>query len=236
VRNFPAVNPAMLVDVVRRHATSGAVRVVSPLLHDNVTGLTFYTSENPGLMTLPNYFGQPLQPGDLLSVQVTGSTTAQCQVGLVIHYNNLTGAQANLWSLNEVMNGIKAIKAMTVAVTASGTVGLWADTLITATESQLHATSFYAVLGYGTDTALGMIGVKSQATGNLRICGPGTTNFEDTGQYFALKSSDWNIPYIPIFNGQDRGAVYVSVADNAASTTANVTLYLAEMAGPNWVH
>jgi hypothetical protein len=236
VRNFPNVNKAVLVDIVRRHATSGAVRITSPLLHDNVTGLTYYTSENPALTTLPNYFGQPLQPGDTIGVSATGGTTAHCSVGLVVHYDNLTGAAANLWDLASIQNSIKSLKYMTVAVTAAGTVGLWADTLVTATENQLHATSFYAVLGYGTDTALGLIGFKSQATANLRICGPGSTNFEDTSEYFALKSSDWNIPYIPVFNGQDRGACYVSVADNAASTTANITLVLAELTGQNWSH
>jgi hypothetical protein len=236
VRNFPGMNKAVLVDIIRRHATAGAVRVTSPLMHDNVTGLTFYTSENPLLATLPNYFGQPVQPGDTLGVSATGASNAHCSVGLVLHYDNLTGAAANLWSLNEIQNSVKSLKYCTVAVTASGTVGLWADTLVTATENQLHATSFYAVMGYGSDTALGCIGFKSQATANLRVCGPGTTNFEDSSEYFANKSFDWNIPYIPVFNGQDRGACYVSVSDNAASTTANVTLCLAELVGQNWSH
>jgi hypothetical protein len=43
------------------------------------------------------------------------------------------------------------------------------------------------------------------------------------------------VPYIPVFNGQDRGACYVSVADNAASTTANITLMCVELSGQNWV-
>jgi hypothetical protein len=234
VRNFPQQNRAVIVDVVRRHATAGGVRIISPLMHDNVTGMTFYTSENPMLATLPNYFGQPVQPGDTLGVQATGGTTTHCSVALMLHYDNLTGASANLFSLGEIQNAIKSLKFATVAVTASGTPGLWADTLVTATENQLHATSFYAVLGYGVDTSLGVVAFKSQATGNLRVGGPGSTNFEDTSEYFALKSADWNIPYIPVFNGQDRGACYVSVADNVAGTTANVTLCLAELVGQQW--
>lgn len=234
IRNFPSQNSAKIVDVIRRHATSGGTRIISPLMHDNVTGMTWYSSENPSILAMPDYFGQPVQPGDTLSVQVTGSTTAHCSVTLVLHYDNLTGASANLWSLGDFQNAIKSIKPMTVAVTASGTAGLWSDTLITATEGQLHASSYYAVLGYATDTALGSIGFKSQATSNLRIVGPGSTNVEDTSDYFVQKGLAWGIPYVPVFSGQDRAACYVSVSDNAASTTANITLVLAELMQGNW--
>lgn len=235
VRNYPQANQAYMVDVIRRHNTSGAVRVLSPLLHDNVTGMTWYTSETPSLQEIPPYVGQSIEPGDTLTVQVTGDTTHHCSVYLVNYYQNLSGASANLYQPSDIINNVKNLKPITVAVTASGTVGLWADTLITATENQLHATSFYAVMGYSTDTALGAVGFKSQATGNLRICGPGATTPEDTSYYFVNKSNWWNLPYIPVFNGQDRGACYVSVADNATSTTANVTLVLAELNGSNWV-
>jgi hypothetical protein len=235
VRNYPQQSQAYLVDVIRRHNTSGAVRVLSPLLHDNVTGMTWYTSETPSLLEVPPFVGQRIEPGDQLSVQVTGDTTHHASVYLVNYYQNLSGASANLYQMADIQASIKNMKPMTVAVTASGTVGLWSDTLITATENQLHATSFYAVLGYTTDTALGVVGFKAQATGNLRICGPGATTPEDTSWYFVEKANDWNAPYIPVFNGQDRGACYVSVADNTASTTANITLILAELSGTNWV-
>jgi hypothetical protein len=232
VRNYPQQQQAYLVDVIRRHNTSGAVRVLSALLHDNVTGMTWYTSETPSLQEIPPYVGQRIEPGDQLSVQVTGDTTHHCSVYLVNYYQNLSGASANLWQMPDLEASIVNVKPMTVAVTASGTVGLWSDTVITTTENQLHATSYYAVLGYSTDTALGAVGFKAQSTGNLRICGPGATTPEDTSYYFVNKATWWQQPYIPVFNGQDRGACYVSVADNAASTTANITLILAELNKP----
>lgn len=234
VRNFPLQNKAYIVDVIRRHNTSGAVRVLSPLLHDNVTGMTWYTNETPSLNEIPPYVSQNIEPGDTLVVQVTGDTTNHCSVYLVNYYENLSGASANLFMFEDIAGQIKNMKPLTVAVTASGTRGLWADTLITATENQLHATSFYAVLGFTTDTALGAVGFKSQATGNLRVCGPGATTPEDVSYYFVEKAKFWQKPYIPVFNGQDRGACYVSVADNAASTTANITLIVAELNGTNW--
>lgn len=234
VRNFPSQNNAYIVDVIRRHSTSGAVRIVSPLLHDNQTGMTWYTSETPSLQEIPPWASQHIEPGDLLSIQVTGNTTSNASVYLVNYYENLSGAAANLYMPSDIMGSIKNMKPITVATTCSGTVGLWSDTLITATENQLHATSYYAVLGYTCDTALGVAGFKSQATGNLRICGPGATTPEDTSYYFVNKSNWWQRPYIPVFNGQDRGACYVTVQDSAASTTCNVTLVLAELQGQNW--
>lgn len=235
VRNYSQGSNAYIVDVIRRHGTSGGIRVLSPLLHDNVTGMTFYTSQTPSLQEMPPWVAQRIQPGDLLAVQMTGATNANASAYLVNYYENLSGASANLYQPADIIGQIKNIKPMTVAVTCSGTIGAWADTLITATENQLHATSYYAVLGYTTDAALGVVGFKSQATGNLRICGPGSTNVEDTSYYFVNKSNWWQRPYIPVFSGQDRGACYVSVQDNVASTTANITLVLAELMGTNWV-
>lgn len=234
IRNFPQTNRAFIHGVVRRHNTSGAVRIISPLVHDNVTGLTWYTSETPSLAAMPPMAEQAVEPGDLLTVQVTGDTTHQAVVYTGVYYENLTGASANLYQWGDIAGSIRNVKPMTVAVTNSGTVATWTDTVLTTTENQLHATSYYAVLGYATDTALGVVGVKGAFTGNLRVTGPGTTNVEDTSYHFVEKANYHGRPFIPVFNGNDRSAVYVSTSDNAASTTANVTLVLAELMGQNW--
>ena len=234
VRNFPQSNRAFLHGVIRRHNTSGAVRLISPLVHDNVTGLTWYTSETPSIHQMPPMAEQTVEPGDTLTIQVTGDTTHYANVYTGIYYENLTGASSNLYQWGDIAGAIKNIKPMTVAVTNSGTVGTWTDTVLTTTENQLHATSYYAVLGYATDTALGAIGVKGAFTGNLRVTGPGSTNVEDTTYHFVDKANYHGRPFIPVFNGQDRSAVYVSTSDNAASSTANVTLVLAELIGANW--
>jgi hypothetical protein len=231
IRNFDPASKAFIVNIIRRHPTAGAVRILSPLLHDNVTGMTFYTSETPSLFEIPLVTEQMVQRGDTLVVQVTGDTVNHASVVTVVYYQNAPGVSAQLYQWGDIANSIKNVKPMTVAVTANATRGLWSDTLITATENQLHATSYYAVLGYTTDTALAAIGVKGQMTGNLRVVGPGATTPEDTTGYFVTHSQDLGMPFIPVFNGQDRAAVYCSVADSAASTTANVTLVLAELTG-----
>jgi hypothetical protein len=151
-----------------------------------------------------------------------------------VWYENLTGASANLYQWGDISGSIKNYKPMTVAVTNSATAGAWTDTVITTTENQLHASSYYAVLGLSTDTAIGAMGVKGAFSANLRVCCPGANTPEDTSMYFVNKANYHQRPFIPVFNGQDRGAVYVSTSDNAASTTANITLILAELTGSNW--
>jgi len=234
VRNFPTANKAFIHSAIRRHSTSGALRILSPLVHDNVTGLTWYTNETPSIHEMPPQAEQPVQPADTLVIQATGNTTSQAVGYVGVWYENLTGASANLYQWGDINGNIKNIKPMTVAVTTSGTVATWVDTVITTTENQLHASSYYAVLGLSTDTALGAMGVKGAFTGNLRVCCPGATTPEDTSYYFVNKANYHGRPFIPVFNGQDRGAVYVSSSDSATSTTANITLILAELMGQNW--
>lgn len=234
VRNYPTSAGAKITSVIRGHDAIGGVRVLSPLLHDNVTGMTWYSGETVSVHEMPPYLGQPAQPGDTLTVQVQGDNSNPATVGTVIYYQDLTGASANLYQWGDISGAIKSIKPMTVAVTSSATIGAWVDTLITVTENQLHATSYYAVLGFATSVQLSLIGIKSQATGNLRICGPGTVLMQDTTYYFVDEANRMGVPFIPVFNGQDRAAVFCSVANYAASTASNITLVLAELTGSNW--
>lgn len=229
VRQFPAANQAFITGVVRRHGTAGAIRVISPLVHDNVTGLTYYTSETPSLHELPPVVGQPVQPGDTITVQMTGATTGNASAYLFIWYQNALGVSSQLYNWGDISGLIKNIKPFTVAVTASGTIGQWSDTLFTATENQLHATSYYAILGMTCDTALGVMGVKGNFTGNLRVCMPAANTPEDTSYWFVDQANRHGLPFIPVFSGQDRTACYVSVQDNAASTTSNITVICAEL-------
>jgi len=235
VRTFQQGTQAFISMVSRTHSASGFARIVSPLMHDAVDGMTWYTSETPSIHFMPPMVGQPIQPGDTLTVSVSGNTTSSAIVGYSNYYQNLSGASANLYQWGDISGNIKSIKPTTVAVTASGTVGTWKDTLITATENLLHASSFYAVLGFLSDTAIGLVGVKGSATANFRVCGPGNTATTLTDYFFVDLANYHGVPYIPVFNGEDRTSVYVSVADAAASTAANITLVLAELSGSNWV-
>lgn len=229
IRDFPQTSAARLEQVIRRHASSGGVRILSPLLHDDVTGLTWYSDQTPSVHLLPPQVGQQVQRGDTLTVEVTGDTTDEAVVALTVYYDNLSGADAKLFSWGDVAGNIKNMKALEVDVTNSATVGEWEDTAVDTTDKQLHASSQYAVLGYVTDTALAVVGLKSQTTGNLRVSGPGSDSAEDTSYWFVQQSQREGTPHIPVFSALSQSAVYVSTADDAASTTPKITLVLAEL-------
>lgn len=230
VQNFPASGEARLFGLVRRGATGGLLRVRSPRMHDNVTGINFHSSEAVSSMLLPPQAAQSLYAGDTLIAELGGGGAGETDLGAIqMYYTDLPGSSARLNAWGDIAGIIRGIKSFQVAVTNSATAGDWTDTVITATENQLHADSDYAVLGYVTDAAQGVVGIKGQETGNLRVCGPGTALGLDTSDYFLRLSNALGLPAIPVFNANNRAGVYVSSVDSVASTTANVTIICAEL-------
>lgn len=232
VRNFPLTSKALLETICVQGAAPRAARITSPMLHDNVTGLTFQTGETPTTFLFPREIGQPVIPGDVLSVSLDAAATSDTLALLAFYYENLPGTKARLHSWGDIVGNIKSIKACEVDVTTSATIGAWSDTLITATENQLHAKSDYAVLGYEATAALVAVGVKGQETANLRVCGPGPTSAFPTSDYFVQMGFWQNTPHIPVFNADNRGSFYVSAAANTASVASKITLILAELVTP----
>ena len=229
VRNFAATDTALLINLIRRGATSGAARVRSPLLHDNVRGIALTTGQAESTFGLPRELSQPLYAQDTLIVEMTGGAAETDMALLVILYTNLLGAAARLHPNGDVVGNIKSLKPVTVAVTNSATIGNWTDTVITATEDLLHANKDYAVLGFITDVAQAAVAVKGADTANLRVGGPGSVNVEDTADYFVAQAIYHAIPFVPVINSANKGSTFVSTCDVVASSTANITLVLAEL-------
>lgn len=230
VRNFPNGASASLEALIYSAGGAQKIRVVSPNLHDAQTGLTFMPAEVPAQFMIPGDASVALQANDQLSlfggIAAAGTITGAMQ----IYYSQLPGIQARLHSWGDVSGNYKYIKPVEVDLAALA-VGAWTDTLITNTENQLHANKDYAVLGYQTSQAIDVVGVKGSATGNLRVCGPGPISTLDITEYFVVMSETNNVPYIPVFNSDDRGAFYVSALNHAAvgAGAASVILILAEL-------
>jgi hypothetical protein len=229
VRYFDPSNPAYLDGITRMGTTAGFAQVVSPSLHDAVTGLRVTPAESPSAFALPAFGGQPMNPGDNLGLSISGGAAETDVMALHMFYSNAPGFQARLHSPGDIMNNIENYKTQRVAVTSSATIGGWADTLITTTENLLIAQRDYALLGWETNTALAVIGLKGGDTGNLRVSGPGATLEFATSQYFIWLSEQTQRPYIPVFNQQNAFNTFVSVAAATASVAAVVTLVLAEL-------
>lgn len=229
IRNFAPTANARLIQLTRRGATSGFFRVRSPLMHDNVRGYMFTTGETPSLMAIPFEVAQNLYAQDTLIAEGSGGA-AETDLGIVtVLYSDLIGAAARLHMSGDIKPLIKNLKPVTVAVTSSATIGAWTDTVVTTTEDLLHANTDYAVLGFITNVALGYVAIKGQDTGNLRVGGPGSINVEDTSWWFWANSDFHSMPFIPVINSANKGSIFVSVVDSAASTAATITLLLAEL-------
>jgi len=229
VRNGAQGSGVRLEEIVRQGVTAGFVRVRSPLLHDNVRGIMFTTPDTPSRMVLPPDVGQPLQPLDNLIVEISGGAAESDGGVLVISYDNIPGATARLHSPGDILGNVKYIKPVQVACAVPGTAFTWTDTVLTTTENLMHATSDYAVLGYVVDTACCAVGIKGQDTGNLRVCGWGSTDPTDTSDYFIRKSEREGRPWIPVINAANRFSTFASILTSAVAGTINVQLILAEL-------
>lgn len=228
VRNFnSATDVAYLEHVFRRGATAGTAYVLSPRLHDPNSGINWNSAEAVDTLTLPNQAYSPLYPADNLTVQVTGGAAETDAVALLLYYSNIPGLQGQFISPGDLQGQIKNVKAFFTASPAGA--NAWTDTAITTTDNQLHADADYAVLGYKCSAQAGMVAIKAPETGNLRVGGPASTLGVDTADWFVRMSRDSGYASIPVFNANNRGAVYVSAVDVAAVAGLNVTLICAEL-------
>lgn len=227
VRAFAQGSAARLTEIWRQGATAGFVSVKSPLFHDNVRGLQFVTGESPARFAMPAEAAEPVQSGDALSVTISGGAAEVDGGAIQILYDNLNGADARLYSWGDIQGNVDHIKFMEVDVTTAATAFLWADTLITATENLLQAGRRYAVLGYITDTNCLAVGLKGAETGNLRICGVGTNETDDTSDYFIAQSRELGVPFIPVFSADNRGSLFASISHSAVGASIKLTYMLA---------
>lgn len=212
------------------NAAGQKARVVSPLLHDNVTGLTFIPPENPAAFLIPPETSVELKELDTLTAQGSCGAATTITMGLVIAYDDVRGTAADLYRWHDIKPDIARLKSVEVSLNAIA-VGAWTDTLITNTENQLHADKSYAVLGYHVSTAVDIVGIKGIATGNFRMCGPGAAQTLDLSGYFVNMSLKDDMPYIPVFQANDRNAFNISAANHAAlgGGAAEVLLLVAEL-------
>ena len=232
IRSFPAANQAWLMQMFYQGVAKGKNRLMSPLFHDNVTGITLASADTDSAWMMGKYPRQPVRTTDTLAAFSSAAAGASGILAVQIYYQNLPSSNARLASWGDISGVIKSIKGLEVDITTSGTVGTWQDTAINTTDKQLHANTDYAVLGYDCDAALAVVGVKGNETGNLRVCGPGPATTYTSPDYFADLSNIQGLPYIPVFNSNNQGAYYVSALANSASVAAKVYLILAELNVP----
>lgn len=220
----------LMAFIMESDAAGNKFRITSPLLHDPNTGLTFVNPENPTFFSVPEYTSVALNEQDQLTVQGQSGAATTITAGLVIAYDDIRGTDADLYRWSDIKDDIKFLKSVEIDLAAIA-VGAWTDTPIINTENQLHANASYAVLGWSVTPAVTLIGIKGVCTGNLRMCGPGFVGTDDMTDYFVAMSELHQRPYIPVFQANDRNAVFVSAANSAAlgANAAKVSLWVAEL-------
>lgn len=223
IRSFNDQKQAWVQAIIYSAGGGQLAQVKSPLMHDNVTGFTFQPGEVPSQFMLPPEYGISLQPNDNLSANGAIAAAGTITMGIVVYYEDVKGADAQLVNWADIKGMIKYTKSVQVQLGAIA-VGAWTDTPITNTENQLHANKYYAVIGYQVDPAVDIIGFKGVATGNLRACGPGPVSSLDISEYFIALSEKSGRPCIPVFNSNDRQAFYVSAANHAAVAANGATV------------
>lgn len=231
VRNFAPTSRARLDFVCRQGASAGFIGLKSPRLHDVSRGLQWILSETPSTILMPRETGQPVYGADILQITVSGGGAEVDGGAAGIYYYDMPGVTAVLKSPADILPNIVNVKPTEVDCAVSATANAWVDTAINATENLLKANTYYAVLGYETDTAAGAVGVKGPETGNLRICGPGAISGFLLSDYFVAMSYWHNAPYIPVFNANNRANYFASINTIAVAGTIKVTLNLAELVG-----
>lgn len=229
VRAFKDTGKATLENFYLQGSGTRRARILSPRLHDNVTGLSWQANESPTEFLMPAGLHQRLYSADTLTLQLDAAASSDTVGAMFNHYTDLGGIDADLRTWDQIKGKIIALKTMEVDCTTSGTIGAWSDTLLTTTENQLKADYEYAVLGIVVSAAVLCAGVKGAFTGNLRICAPGASPTLKLSDYFVYMAAMTGLPHIPVFNANDRAAIYVSTAANTASATTDVILMLAQL-------
>lgn len=224
VRSFDSSKRAFIQAVIYSAGGGQLARIQSPLMHDNVTGLTFQPGEVPSQFSLPGDLSVEIKPTDTIQAYGALAAAGTAVMGLVNYYEDLDGADAKLYNWADLRGMVRYVKSIQVSLAAIA-VGAWTDTLITNTENQLHADEYYAILGYGVDPAVDIVGFKGSATGNLRVCGPGPVSTLDISEYFIYMNERTKRPFVPVFNSNDRTAFYVSAANHAAVAANAASVY-----------
>lgn len=228
VRNCAQGVPIRLLSVWAQGATAGLVRIRSPLLHDAVQGIRLrYNATNPDPL-LPEYIGQLLYPQDVLTMEMTGGAAETDQFSALIEYDDLPGAAAQLVTWGQISDQIESISGVECNLTTGGTASQYGGAqAINANFDLFKRNRWYAILGYLTDTAFGVLGLTGADLGNLRVGGPGSIRSDITSGWFVDLAVRENMPRIPVINSANVAGVTVDLADPATAKAINVTFICA---------
>ena len=214
--------------------TNLLMRIRSPRMHDQAQNIRL---QPPAATPRPLIGLQPSQrlySQDNIIAEITGGAAEVDGASLLVYYRNLPGIAARLHSWSEVEPLIQNLTSVQVAPVSSATAfNYGASVALNSSFDTLIRNVDYAILGYECATIGCTFGIRGADTGNLRVGGPLYNQSEVTSSWFVtLSQANGNAPTIPVVNSANVGAILCDVAAQAASTTFNVSVNLAQLRQP----
>jgi hypothetical protein len=237
VRNCALDKKVYLLDMWAFNQVTGAFRVRSPRIHDNVQGIRITSAANQTASEFPVQIRQPLIPQDNLIVEQSGSAVGgQIETGaLQLYYEDLTGVQAILADEQVVFDRGQNVETQELAMVPGASGDFTGQQALNALFDTLKANTWYAFLGATVNVLCLGVGIRGVDSGNLRVMVPGDPGSRDTmAEYFLYKARRWNLPLIPCFNSANKFGIFVDIVQNQAAAAVVWNAILVELA-PDWM-
>jgi hypothetical protein len=180
----------------------------------------------PGLVTIDLY------KSDTGTITVSGTASDAVMVSWQTLYDDLPGVSGVFATWAQVQAMQKSIVGIQVTAVASGTKGAYGTArAFNADDDRLHANTWYAILGVSVQTIVCTVSLLGPDWGGQRIgCPSGALDLR-SDTWFVDQAVKWNLPLIPCFNSNNKGNVFVQLADDATSTSPKLDFVLYELNG-----
>lgn len=238
VPNFaPGAGAWMLEAWAGNSANACEFDIRSPDFHDNTRGVRMAAMFNPTLsgadgdpnLLLPFRVRQPLYPSDTLTVEVNGTATNNVGLDMLEYFENLPGADQNIFTWAELEPRVVNLVGIRVSVVA-GAAGDWGTArAINADDDRLIANTDYAILGATSQLPALALSFTSPETSGRKIGLPLSWNPYLSSGFFCDLSEKFRLPTVPVINSNNRGNVLLQAADPGGAIATAATLVMAEL-------
>lgn len=235
IRNGSPGKRIMLLSHWAKNKVAGTLVVRSPKMHDNVAGLKTAVLAADVEPLLPIGVGTIMYPVDVLTVQQSGSAVGGAiETGsLLVWYEDLPGASARLIDIPTLAKRQIDLMSTEVPITPGTAGGYSGGAAVNSSNDNFQAGYDYALLGGMVSARCGSVCVRGADTANMRVGFPGEPTKRDvTQRWFTLLSQQFNLPLIPVFASNNKGAITVDVTTDDAGTAVTVDLLFARLTTP----
>ena len=238
VPNFAPGSAAYMLEVWGGNSANACdFGIRSPDFHDNTRGLRMAAMFNPTLsgadgdpnLLLPSYIRQPLYPSDVLIAEVNGTATNNVDLGWLSFFENLPGADQNLYRWEEIEGRIVNTLGIKVNVTAGAAGDYGATRTLNQDDDRLIANTDYAILGATGQLPCHTLAFTAPETSGRRIGLPLSWAPHVSGGFFVDVAEKYRIPAIPVVNSNNKGNVIFQAADPGGAIATAATIIMAEL-------